>query len=206
MGIGLAAALTAGVIGLVGGSARAQGPGGQMPPEFAAKLKLWRKYGEDHKKASTLGLAVRRIEGMNKEEGFKLDKKQSAKVLAIMKTYGSKPSMTEDEAGAATSALNSVLTVKQVKKMTTMPNGFGRSGAMGGGRPGGPGGGAPGGGGPRPGGPGGGPGGPGGGFTLPDPPKTGINPFNPNSMSGPLKDMMKKNLDTFKSDLQKQSK
>src|SRR4051794_24279560 len=79
------AALAAVVIGFAGTPVIAQGPGGQMPPEMAAKIKLWRKYAEEHKKASTLGQTVRKIEGMNKEEGFQLDKKQSAKILTIMK-------------------------------------------------------------------------------------------------------------------------
>ena len=201
--LGLALVIAGGAMGLAGKPAMAQGPGGgQMPPEIAAKIKLWQKYSEQHKKASELGMTVRKIEGMNKEDGFKLDKAQSAKVLTVMKTWSSKPILTEDEAGTAMKQLNSVLTVKQIKKMTTMPSGFGRGGGAGGGRPGGgaPGGGAPGGGG-RP----GAPGGPGGAMTFPDPPKTGINPFNPNSMSGPMKDMAKKNLDTFKADLEKQA-
>ena len=42
-------------------------------------------------------------------------------------------------------------------------------------------------------------------MTFPDPPKTGINPFNPDSMSGMMKDMMKKSLGDFKSQLEKQS-
>ena len=32
-------------------------------------------------------------------------------------------------------------------------------------------------------------------MSFPDPPKTGINPFNPNSMSGMMKDVVKRNLD-----------
>ena len=42
-------------------------------------------------------------------------------------------------------------------------------------------------------------------MNFPDPPKVGINPFNPSSMSGMMKDMMKRNLDEFRSDLEKQT-
>ena len=203
--LGLALVIAGGALGPAGIPAMAQGPGGgQIPPEIAAKIKLWQKYRDQHKKASDLGMTMRKIEGMNGEDGFKLDKAQSAKVLTVMKTWSAKPALTEDEAGTAMKQLNSVLTVKQIKKMTTMPSGFGRGGGGGAGAGGRPGGGAPGGGAPGGGRPGA-PGGPGGAMTFPDPPKTGINPFNPNSMSGPMKDMAKKNLDTFKGDLEKQA-
>ena len=194
--LGLAVVIAGGALGATGSPAGAQGPGGGMPPEIAAKIKLWQKYGEQHKKASDLGMTVRKIEGMNKEDGFKLDKTQSAKVLTVMKTWSTKPALTEDEAGTAMKQLNSALTVKQIKKMTTMPAGFGRPGGGGG-----PGGGRPGGGAPG----GGRPGGPGGPMAFPDPPKTGINPFNPDSMSGPMKIMAQKSLESFKADLEKQA-
>ena len=144
MRFGAATLVAAGAIGVLGSAAIAQPPGGgQMPPEIQAKMKLWQKYRENHKKASDLGQTLRKVEGMNKEDEFKLDKKQSAKMLTIMKTWSSKPSLTEDEAGTVTKEINSILTVKQIKKMTTMPTGFGRGGGQGGpggGRPGGPGG------------------------------------------------------------------
>jgi hypothetical protein len=202
MRIGLTVLLAASAITLLNISATAQGfGGGQMPPEIQAKIKLWRKYSEEHKKATNLGQTVRKVEGMNKEDDFKLDKKQSGKMLSIMKTWSTKPTMSEDEAGTVTKEINSFLTIKQIKKMTTMPNGFGRPG--GGGGPGG--GGAGGGGGARPGGGAGGPGGAPGRMNFPDPPKTGINPFNPNAMSGMFKDMMKKSLDDFRTQLESQA-
>jgi hypothetical protein len=161
-----------------------------------AKIKLWQRYRDEHKKATGLGDTVRKIEGLNKEDQFRLDKKQSATMLAIMNKWSSKPTLSEDEAVVVTKDINGMLTVKQIKKMTTMPTGFGRGG-QGGGRPGG----GPGGGGPRPGGPGGRP----GGFTMPDPPKAGMNPFNPESAPPMFKERMKKNLSDFKAELAKQA-
>ncbi len=190
--------IAAGAVSLVSAGAIAQGPGGGMPPEIAAKIKLWQKYGEEHKKASGLGQTVRKIENMNKEDEFKLDKKQASKMLSVMNKWSNKPSLTEDEAGIVTKEVNSFLTLKQIKKMTTMPNGFGRAGGGGGG---GFGGGRPGGGGGA-----GRPGAPGARPNFPDPPKVGINPFNANSMTGVFKDMMKKSLDDFKGQLETQAR
>jgi len=42
-------------------------------------------------------------------------------------------------------------------------------------------------------------------MNFPDPPKTGINPFNPSSLSGMMKDMAKKSLDDFRGQLEKQT-
>jgi hypothetical protein len=197
--LGLAVAIGAASMSLLANTAVAQGfGGGQMPPEVQAKMKLWKKYSDEHKKATNLGQTVRKVENMNKEDDYKLDKKQSAKMLAIMRTWSSKPSLSEDEAGTITRQINSFLTIKQIKKMTTMPNGFGRgSGGAAGSRPGG----GPGGAGGRPAGAGGRP----GGFSFPDPPKTGINPFNANSMPGMMHDMMKRSLDDFRGQLEKQA-
>ena len=192
--LGLATMLAAAAMCIAGAPATAQGfGGGQIPPEIAAKIKLWKKYTEDHKKATNLSQTVVKIEGMNREDEYKLDKKQAGKMLAIMKTWSPKPSVSEDEAGTVMKDINSFLTTKQIKKMTTMPNPFARAGA-GGGRPGGAGG--PGGG--RPGGAGGGP------MNFPAPPKTGINPFNLSSMSGPFRERATKNMDDFKAQLETQ--
>jgi hypothetical protein len=85
----------------------------------------------------------------------------------------------------------------------------GPNGAPGGGRPGGAG--APGGpggpGGGRPGGPGGRMGGPGGSFKMPDPPKHGYNPLNPDTL--PFEQSRpgaKKRLDEFTSKMQAKTK
>ena len=193
-----------GTLALLQVGAIAQPPGGGMPPEIAAKIKLWQKYSETHKKQTSLSQTLRKVEGMNKEDDYKLDKAQASKMLAIMNSWAKKGPMTEDEAGTVTKQINAFLTIKQIKKMTTMPNGFGRQGGgggMGGGRPGG-GMGAPGGG--RPGGPGGArP----GGFTFPDPPKTGMNPFNAETVpAGMIKDMTTKSLSDFREALMSQSK
>lgn len=197
----------AGSLALLQAAAIAQPPGGGMPPEIAAKIKLWQKYRETHKKQSGLSETLRKVEQMNKEDDYKLDKAQSGKMLSIITAWSKKGPMTEDEATTVTKQINAFLTTKQIKKMTTMPNPFNRGGGGGGGmRPGGAGGpgGAPGGG--RPGGPGA-PGGRMGGFTFPDPPKGGMNPFNAETLpAGMIRDMRSKSLADFKADLEKQSK
>ena len=203
--IGLATLFAMGAIALLSSAAIAQPPGGgggfQMPPGMMEKIKAWQKYGKEHAKVSELSTTLYKIEKVNDEDDLKLDKKQSATMLAIISSYKSKATMTEDEASSATKKVTTLLTQKQIKKMVTIPSPWG-----GGGRPGGGGGGGFGGG--RPGGGGGAPkmGGPGGKMPdFPDPPKTGYNPFNPDSLPGMMKERSKKALEDFKTALTKQS-
>jgi hypothetical protein len=208
---GLATLLVAGVYAVSVPGAQAQGgPGGgfQMPPEMRAKIAAWQKFREQHKNLSTLGDMLYQIQEMNKEAGYQLDKKQSASMLKIISPWRTKTTMNEDQAKNVSKQMGAILTVKQLKKMSTIqPPGRrfrGGGGGPGGGRPGGPGG--PGGGGfagGRPGGPGGRP----GGFQMPDPPKQGWNPFNPDSLPFErMRPMAKTRMDEFVAALNKQAK
>lgn len=130
------------------------------------------KWGEEHKNVMGVSRKLRRIGEMNKTSDMKLNKQQSAKLLAIINTWKSKPSMSEDQAKSVDSQITALLNDKQRKELEARrPGGFGGGG--GGMRPGGGGmqgggkGVAGGPGGMRPGGPGGagakgGPGAPGG--------------------------------------------
>lgn len=254
--------LTAGIAfaqgpgGAPGGPPGAGGPGGpggpggfSMPPDMQAKMQAYMKWGQDHKNALQLTRTLGSIGVLNREPENKLDKKQSAKVLAVIGQWKGKPELKEDQASTVEKQLTAILTEKQLKRLKSpefaqggmgfpggggFGGGAGRGGPGGAPRPGGPGGqgvppgkgpggagspgNAPGGPGapPRPGagGPGapggaGGPGGPGGagGFKIPDPPKGGFNPLNPDSFPmEQVRPALKKSLTDFTTTLQKQAK
>ncbi len=131
---------------------RAQGPGGGMPPEIAAKIKAWGKWRDAHKGISNVQTLFYQVEQMDKEKGYELNKVQSGKLLGIMKPWRTKPEMSDDQAKSMMKSVTGMLTDKQVKKMTTIQAPWARQGGGGGGgRPGGAGGGGgrPGGGGGR---------------------------------------------------------
>ena len=204
-------------------------PGGQGGPGMG-RGGPFAKWGEEHKNVMGVSRKLRRIGAMNKTSDMKLNKQQSAKLLAIINTWKSKPSMSEEQAKTVDSQITALLNDKQRAQLEArrpggggggmrpgggmQGGGKGVAGGPGGMRPGGPGGagakGNPGGpGGMRPGGPGGfgggmrPGGGPGGaGFTLP---KT-INPLNPTTMPAMMQERAKKSMDEFTADLQKQAK
>ncbi len=195
-----AAALMMG-LGMSAPHAQAQGgPGGgfQMPPEIQAKIKAWQKWSEAHKGISSMGTLMYQVEQLDKMPGYELNKPQATKLLGIIKPWRTKPEMSDDQAKSVAKSITGLLTDKQVKKMTTIESPFGRRGGGGGAGGGRPGGGAPGGGGARPG------GAPGGGMPkIPDPPKGGYNPLNPDTL--PFEQMrprMKKSLEDFTAELQ----
>ena len=176
--------------------ARAQGPGGGMPPEIAAKIKAWGKWRDAHKGINNVQTLFYQVEQMDKEKGYELNKVQSGKLLGIIKPWRNKPEMSDDQAKGVMKSVTGMLTDKQVKKMTTIQAPWARQG----------GGGAGGGGGSRPGGGGGRPGGA-GGFKFPDPPKGGYNPLNPDTLPfEQMRPMAKKNMDEFTAELQAKSK
>jgi hypothetical protein len=181
--------------------ARAQGPGGGMPPEIAAKIKAWGKWRDAHKGISNVQTLFYQVEQMDKEKGYELNKVQSGKLLGIIKPWRTKPEMSDDQAKAMMKSVTGMLTDKQVKKMTTIQPPWARQGGGGGAGGGGgrPGGGGAGGGGGRPGGA--------GGFKFPDPPKGGYNPLNPDTLPfEQMRPMAKKNMDEFTAELQAKSK
>ncbi len=203
----LRAIISASAIAILGAvsipSAQAQGPGGgfQMPPEMQAKINAWKKWSEAHKGISNLGTLMYQVEQLDKAPGFELNKVQSVKVLGIMKPWRTKTDMTDDQAKVVAKSITGLLTDKQVKKLTTIESPFGRRGGGGGAGGGRPGGGAPGGGGARPGGAGGGM------PKIPDPPKGGYNPLNPDTL--PFEQMRpraKKSMDDFTAELQAKAK
>lgn len=174
-------------------SAKAQG-GFQMPPEIAKKIKAWQKFSEDHKKLMVLGDQISQISDMSRMAGYEMDKKQAAATLKVINANKAKTSLTEDEAGAMSKQLTAVLTVKQIKKMTTIETPRQkmqkqRGGGMGGG------------GGARPGGAAGGP------PSFPDPPAKGWNPINPDSFPfEQAKPKMKEGMSKLIADLQARAK
>ena len=199
---GLAALLAVSALAVSAPHSLAQPPGGgggfQMTPEMKAKMEAWQKYRDNHKNLTQLQTLVMQIRGMEKEDpSLQLNKAQSIKMLAILKDWGPKKELSEDQAKDITKKINGFLSDKQIKKMTTIRTGFG-----GGGRPGGPGGAPPSGGG-RPG--GGAPGGP-GGFKMPDPPKGSFNPLNPDTLPfEQMRPQAKKSMQEFTASLQKRA-
>jgi hypothetical protein len=191
---GLAALIAASAVVAV--PAFAQGSGG-LPPAMMAKIKAWQSWQERHKSLSTLQTMLFQIRAMDKDSGTRLNKSQAKRLLAIYSKWQSKPSMSDDQAKAVSKEIGALLTDKQLKKMTTMKNPFARRGAgRPGGGPGGPGGGRP----------GGGPGGA-GGFQIPDPPKAGYNPMNPNTLPfAQMRPMAKRSQAEFLGQLKKEAK
>ena len=213
---GIAAFVAVGSMALLSAAAIAQPPGGGPPPGGGGGRGFggfqmspeWKKYNEQHKHLRELSQLMGRVEKLNQDDENKFSKPQSAKMLSLLSKNSAKKSLSEDDANALIKSVNGLMTTKQIKKMATFTD-------MRGGRPGGgagaPGGGRPGGGGPPGGGFGGGrPGGggpPGGAFKMPEVPKTGYNPLNPDTI--PMerqRTRAKKGLDDFKAELSKQSK
>ena len=208
--------------------------GFQMTPEQQKKAEAWKKWTDAHKGIGDLQTMLRKVERLDKEPGAELNKAQATKLLAIIDPWRTKKEMTNDQANGVMKSVSAMLTPAQVTKLATMQGGRGGGpgGFGGGGRPGGPGGGpraGTGGAAPRTGAPGtpptgaggsgpggagrgprpaGGPGGFGGGnFTMPDPPKNGYNPLNPDTL--PFEQMRpraKKNLEEFTAALQAKAK
>ncbi len=171
------------------------GPGGfQMPPEMRAKIAAWQKWRDQHKNLSNLQMMLYQVQEVDKDPATKLTKPQAGKMLAILKTWRSKPTMSDDQAKQVSKSIGGMLTDRQLKKMSTVQPPWARRGGGGGGFGGG-----------RPG--GGRPGGPPGGFTFPDPPKNGYNPLNPDTLPFErMRPMAKKSLDDFTAQLQAQAR
>ena len=210
---GAAAIVAVGAMTFLSAAAIAQPPGGGPPPGGGGGGRFqmspeWKKYNEQHKHLRELSQLMGKVERLNQDDENKFTKPQSAKLLSLLSKNSAKKSLTEDDASALIKSINGLMTTKQIKKMTTFTDMRGGRPGGGAGAPGG--GGRPGGGGP-PGGfgggrPGGGP--PGGGaFKMPEVPKTGYNPLNPDTI--PMerqRTRAKKGLEDLKAELGKQSK
>ena len=195
-----AATALAGLTLISAPKANAQFGGGGMPPEIQKKINAWKKFGEAHKKLTSLGDLLYQLGDITKDPGYAPNKTQSKKILAILNANKSKTSLSEDQAGTIAKGLTSSLTLKQIKKMATIetPTQKARKSFGGGGGGGRPGGGATGGG--RPG------GGAGSGFKFPDPPAKGWNPINPDSMpESPFKPAAKTRMTALVGELSKSS-
>jgi hypothetical protein len=183
----------------VGGAAIAQGgPGGfQMTPEMQAKFKKFQAFQESHKNYRAIQQSLYGIAECEKSPTTKLTKAQAQHVLAVMKKWESKPSLTNEQAGAVNKELTAGLTTAQIKTVATTQMPFGRGGRGGG--QGGPGAARP-----------GGAGGPGGGrgmgnFQMPEPKE--YNPLNPDTMPFvQFRQRAKQRLNEFKGKLQAAAK
>lgn len=126
--------------------ARAQPPGGPMPPEIQAGMKAWQKWQASHKNITALQQTMRGIHVLERDKATRLSKTQSRKLLDILHTWRPKKTLTDAQAASINKQITGMLTTAQRKALTRGPAGPG--GPM----PGGP---PPGGmGGPPPGGPG----------------------------------------------------
>jgi hypothetical protein len=194
---------TAGIAALalltLGGTALAQGgPGGfQMTPEMQAKMKKFQAFQQSHKNYRAIQQSLYGIAECEKSPTTKLTKAQAKHVLSVLKKWESKPTLTNEQAGAVNKELTAGLTTPQIKTIATAQMPFGRGGRQGGGN-GGPGGARPAG--------AGGPGGrPGGNFQMPDPKE--YNPLNPDTMPFvQFRSRAKQRLNEFKTKLQAAAK
>jgi hypothetical protein len=185
------------------GPGGAGGPGGfQMPPEMQAKIKKLQAFQESHKNYRAVQQSLYGIAECEKSPTTKLTKAQAKNVLATLKKWEPKTSLTNEQAGTLNKELTAGLTTAQIKTVATAKSPFGRGGRMGGGQ-GGPGGGRPGG--PGAGGPGGGR--PGGmaNFQIPDPKE--YNPVNPDTLPFvQFRDRAKQRMNEFKTKLEAAAK
>ena len=169
---------------LLTASVQAQGPGGfpggpggaPLPPAVMAKMQAWRSWRDTHKNVVSLQRTLGAITDMEQDPQTKLTKPQARAVLAVIKKWQGKPSLTDAQARVVNTQITTPLTLIQIKKIAMAAQH--RGGFGGGGRPGG------GFGGPGGGRPGGGPGGPGGRpafdpASMPAP--RDYNPLNPDT-------------------------
>lgn len=185
--------------------ASAQGPGGggpggfQMTPEMQAKMKKMQAFRDSHKNYQAIQKSLYGIAACEKTPATKLSKDQAKKVLAVIRQWEGKPSLTNEQAGQLNKQLTAGLTNSQIKTVAITESPFGRGGRGGGGQGGRPGG---------AGGPGGAPGGRPGGMAnmqIPDPKE--YNPLNPDTMPFvQFRDRAKQRLNEFKGKLQAAAK
>ena len=151
------------------------GMGGGMPPEMAAKIKLWQKFGENHKNFTILQKTMFGFGECEKDPKAALTKDQAKNILSQLKKWEDKPVMSNDEAGALVKALTKGMTIPQIKTANSakMPDMRKQMAS----RPGGM-----------------------ANFKMPDPKE--YNPLNPSTMPfETARPMMKKSLDEFKAKL-----
>lgn len=171
---------------LLGAAAFAQGPGGpggpggpsgfQPSPQMRAQFQAWRAWRDKHPSVMALGQTLRGLEEIEQDPSSRLNKAQAKTVLAVLKKWKDKPSVTDAEAQTISKELITPLNAPQKANLANamQRRGFG----------GGPGGGVRrgfGGPGNRP----GGFGGPGGRPGMAMQPPHGFNPLNPRTLPFP---------------------
>ena len=140
---------------LIGASAHAQRPGGfggpPMPPEMQAKMKAWDIWRGTHQNVVSLQRTLGGLTRLEDTPATKLTKPQAKAMLAVLKKWQAKPSITDAQAKQINTQLTGLLSTAQRQQMTVAgpgrggfgsgrPSGFGRPGGFGGrpeGRPGG---------------------------------------------------------------------
>jgi len=138
---------TAALLAAFAAPALAQGPGGfSPPPEMMAKIKAWQQWRGTHKHVETLQQTLRGLTAVEQDPKTQMTKPQARAALAVLRTWGSKPSITDAQALAINKKLTDSLTLPQLQKYaaaTARRGGRGGGGGFGGGggRPGGGGGG-----------------------------------------------------------------
>lgn len=192
----------AAAVTVVATGALAQGGGGFQPsPQMMAKFRAWQTWRENNKNITNIQQTMFGLGELEKDPKTQLTKEQARKILAVIKKWRNKPTMTDDQAKQVMKEMTGSLTDAQLKKMATAPRfGQGGRGFGGGARPGG-GGGFGGGGGGRP-----------GGFDpskFPDP--APYNPLNPDSspfakMSPEMNQRVKQRFNEFIAKLEARAK
>ncbi len=139
---------TAALLAAFAAPALAQGPGFggfSPPPEMMAKIKAWQQWRGTHKHVETLQQTLRGLTAVEQDPKTQMTKPQARAALAVLHTWGGKPSITDAQALVINKKLTDSLTLPQLQKYaaaTARRGGRGGGGGFGGGgRPGGGGGG-----------------------------------------------------------------
>jgi hypothetical protein len=199
-----------------------------------AQFRKWEKWRDAHRSLFDLERLMFQIRKADRNPATRLSPAQAGKLLALLKSWQSKPVMTEAEASRIIKRIKSELKAAQRKALAERRPGFGPGGPP----PGGPGFGGPPpgerpdpppggmrdrmaerggtggrtaerrgpmGGSPPRGGPGFSPNGP--GFRMPDPPKTDFNPLNPKTLPmAPMRARAQRDQAAFVKSLQARAK
>lgn len=108
----------------------------QMSPEVQAKMKAWQKWRDSHKNIESLQRTIGGLEALEKDPKLKLNASQAKSVVTILKTWRTKPTMTDAQALKVNKDLTAKLSLAQLKKIATTRGGMGmRERRPGGGAP-----------------------------------------------------------------------
>jgi len=117
--------------------AQGPGPGGfSPPPEMMAKINAWKQWRGTHKHVETLQQTLRGLTAVEQDPKTQMTKPQARAALSVLKTWGSKPSITDAQALVINKKLTDNLTLPQLQKYaaaTARRGGHGGGGGFGGG-------------------------------------------------------------------------